>query len=67
MAVAESVLVVAVARLAPGVAALVWLFQEKLIFYPQPSPRAPPPPPGWTLEEVADHGARRHARSPACS
>ncbi|MEP7068523.1 MAG: alpha/beta hydrolase, partial [Usitatibacter sp.] len=35
-----------------GVTALVWLAQERLLFYPQPV--APPPvaPPGWRIEEV---------------
>jgi len=34
------------------VAALVWLLQEKLIFYPRDPAPAPPAPPGWRLEEV---------------
>lgn len=34
------------------VAALVWLAQEKLIFYPQPSFARTSAPPGWQLEEV---------------
>jgi len=34
------------------VAALVWLFQEKLIFYPQPPLGRPAAPAGWQLEEV---------------
>jgi fermentation-respiration switch protein FrsA (DUF1100 family) len=34
------------------IAAVVWLFQEKLIFYPQPAFGRPAAPAGWQLEEV---------------
>jgi dienelactone hydrolase len=33
--------------------ALVWIFQERLIFYPRPVESIPAAPPGWTLEEVS--------------
>jgi fermentation-respiration switch protein FrsA (DUF1100 family) len=36
-----------------GVALLVWLAQERLIFYPQPPAASVAAPPGWRLEEVA--------------
>lgn len=32
--------------------ALLWLVQESLLFFPQPSRGRPVAPPGWTLEEV---------------
>ena len=32
--------------------ALVWLAQEKLLFYPQPAQPRPAAPPGWRLEDV---------------
>ncbi len=34
------------------VGALVWLAQERLLFYPQPSGPTPSPPPGWVMEQV---------------
>jgi hypothetical protein len=36
-----------------GVALLVWLAQERLMFYPQPVSGSPAPPPGWRVEEVS--------------
>ena len=33
-------------------AALVWLVQERLLFYPPPAAPRPAPPEGWRLEEV---------------
>src|SRR5258708_15424469 len=39
----------AVAYLA--VAGLVWLGQERLLFYPRAATQRPAPPPGWRLEE----------------
>lgn len=36
-----------------GVALLVWLMQDRILFYPQPVPRAPSAPAGWRLEQVA--------------
>lgn len=36
-----------------GVALLVWLAQDRMLFYPQPAVRAPVAPPGWALEQVA--------------
>jgi hypothetical protein len=36
-----------------GVALLVWLAQERLMFYPQPVSGSPAPPPGWRAEEVS--------------
>ncbi len=35
-----------------GIAGLVWLTQERLLFYPQPVRTAPRAPDGWRLEEV---------------
>lgn len=35
------------------VGALVWLAQERLLFYPQPLGAAPSPPPGWVMEQVS--------------
>jgi hypothetical protein len=35
------------------VALLVWLAQERLMFYPQGAARSVAPPPGWTLEDVS--------------
>lgn len=32
---------------------LVWLAQDRMLFYPQPAPRAPSAPAGWRLEQVA--------------
>lgn len=36
-----------------GVVALLWVAQERMLFYPQPSARPPVAPAGWTLEPVA--------------
>ena len=36
-----------------GIALLVWLAQERLMFYPQGAPRAVAAPPGWSIEEVS--------------
>ena len=36
-----------------SMAALLWLTQDSLLFYPQPSRGAPAAPPGWRLEKVA--------------
>lgn len=47
----KSLLLAAVAGYAI-VAALVWLLQEKLIFYPRDPAPLPPAPAGWRLEEV---------------
>ena len=33
-------------------AALVWLMQERLLFYPPPAAPRPAPPEGWRLEEM---------------
>jgi dienelactone hydrolase len=33
--------------------ALVWTFQERLLFYPRPVEGIPAAPPGWTLEEIS--------------
>ncbi len=44
-----------------AVAALVWIAQERLLFYPRPVAQPPVPPPGWSSEEVvhvAADGAR---------
>lgn len=35
-----------------GVTALVWLAQERLLFFPQPLAPRPVAPPGWRIEEV---------------
>ena len=50
-ALLKIVLLVALAGYA-AVAALVWLRQESLLFYPQPVASAPRAPPGWRLESV---------------
>lgn len=42
------------------VGALVWLAQERLLFYPQPVGATPPPPPGWQLEPVRLETADGH-------
>jgi uncharacterized protein len=36
-----------------AIAGLVWLGQERLIFYPQPATQRPSAPPGWRLEHVS--------------
>ncbi|HEX4944393.1 MAG TPA: alpha/beta fold hydrolase [Usitatibacteraceae bacterium] len=36
-----------------GMAAMLWLAQESILFYPQPVRGSPAAPPGWSLEEVA--------------
>jgi len=36
-----------------GIALLVWLAQERLMFYPQGAPRSVVAPPGWSIEDVA--------------
>lgn len=36
-----------------AVTALVWVGQERLLFYPQPPSGNPAAPPGWSLEEVS--------------
>ena len=36
-----------------GVTALVWLMQEKLLFYPQAAIPRPAAPPGWRIEDVS--------------
>jgi fermentation-respiration switch protein FrsA (DUF1100 family) len=36
-----------------GVVGVVWLMQERLMFYPRPAGPIPPAPPGWRIEEVA--------------
>jgi uncharacterized protein len=48
-------LTIAAAALAgyAAVAFLVWAFQERLMFYPQPVGRVPVAPAGWTLEPVS--------------
>lgn len=35
-----------------GMAAMLWLAQESILFYPQPVRGSPAAPPGWTLEKV---------------
>jgi len=35
-----------------AIAALVWLAQERLMFFPRAALGSPTPPPGWQLEEV---------------
>ena len=44
-----SIIVIAVAAYA-AVALLVFIFQERLLFYPRPVQAPPAAPPGWTLE-----------------
>jgi fermentation-respiration switch protein FrsA (DUF1100 family) len=36
-----------------GIAGLVWLGQERLMFYPRAAEPRPLPPPGWRLEDVS--------------
>ena len=36
-----------------GVVLLVWLVQDRMLFYPQPAARSSSPPEGWALEKVA--------------
>jgi uncharacterized protein len=56
----KAVLIAAIAGYL-GVALLVWLAQERMIFFPQPGARPPAPPPGWRIEEVAlDVGEGAH-------
>ena len=50
-----TILVTAVIAYA-GVAALVWVLQERLLFYPAPVTIAPSPPAGWRLEAY-EHAA----------
>lgn len=44
-----------------GVAGLLWLSQESLMFFPRPAAAQVQPPPGWRLEEVI-HDARDGTR-----
>lgn len=57
------VLVIGVAIGYAVIAALVWAFQERLLFYPRAAGTAPAPPAGWLSEEVthtAADGTRLH-------
>ena len=47
------VLLVAAIATYLGVAGLVWVAQENLMFFPRPAAAHVRPPPGWQLEEVA--------------
>ncbi|HET7729728.1 MAG TPA: alpha/beta hydrolase [Usitatibacter sp.] len=40
-----------------AILALFWFAQERLMFYPRPADRVPPPPPGWRLEEIRHRAA----------
>ena len=51
--IALKVLLVAVLAGYLGVSLLVYLAQDRMLFYPQPAARAPQAPPGWNLEQVA--------------
>src|SRR5205823_6240174 len=35
-----------------GIACIVWLVQEKLLFYPRAASGSATPPPGWRIEEI---------------
>ena len=52
VAKAIELLLIAAAAGYLGVAGLVWIFQEKLLFYPRPVVENAVPPPGWRLEAV---------------
>jgi fermentation-respiration switch protein FrsA (DUF1100 family) len=52
VAKAIELLLIAAAAGYVGVTGLVWIFQEKLLFYPRPVIGTPAPPTGWKLEQV---------------